>query len=136
MFTTKKNTICWVVVQFLDKKSAKKKDSFRNSAWGPEAAEAMFKQVRYFRLPGGKDGEAITMGDLIDRILKNSISKVTLEEKVFKSWYNRRAVLLGDGEDFFLLHVFVLPDGKSGAFADLYNSRLQIRTNSMSLGTL
>lgn len=70
------------------------------------------------------------------QIPKNSISKVTLEEKVLESWYNGRAVLLGDGEDFFLFHVFVLPDGKTGAFADLYNSRLQIRTNSMSQGTL
>ncbi|KAF8926152.1 hypothetical protein BGZ52_005991, partial [Haplosporangium bisporale] len=69
-------------INFLDKESAKKNDSFRNSAWGPEAAEAMCKQVRHFRLPGGKDGEAITMGDLIDKTPKDSISKVTLEEKL------------------------------------------------------
>lgn len=89
------------MVQFLDKESAKKNDSFRNSTWGPEAAEAMCKEVRHFRLPGGKDGKAITMGDLIDRTPKNSISKVMLEEKVFDTWYSGRTVLLGDGRSTF-----------------------------------
>ncbi|KAF9384331.1 hypothetical protein CPC16_008487 [Podila verticillata] len=41
----KRNTICWIVVQFLGNKSAKKNDPFRNSEWGPEAAEAMCKKV-------------------------------------------------------------------------------------------
>ncbi|KAF9016910.1 hypothetical protein BGZ52_005512, partial [Haplosporangium bisporale] len=40
-----RNTICWIVVQFLGNKSAKKNDPFRNSEWGPEAAEAMCKKV-------------------------------------------------------------------------------------------
>ncbi|KAG0330709.1 hypothetical protein BG000_011555 [Podila horticola] len=42
-------------INFLDKESAKNNDSFRNSEWGPEAAEAMCKEVRDFKLPGGKD---------------------------------------------------------------------------------
>ncbi|KAG0031944.1 hypothetical protein BGZ82_006737 [Podila clonocystis] len=70
-------------------------DSFRNSSWGPEAADAMCKEVRHFRPPGGKDGKATTMSDLIDTP-KNSISKVMLEEKVFETWYSGRTVLLGD----------------------------------------
>ncbi|KFH66087.1 hypothetical protein MVEG_08188 [Podila verticillata NRRL 6337] len=32
-------------IQFLGNKSAKKNDPFRNSEWGPEAAEAMCKKV-------------------------------------------------------------------------------------------
>ncbi|KFH66086.1 hypothetical protein MVEG_08187 [Podila verticillata NRRL 6337] len=95
-FTTERNTICWIVVQFLGKESAKKNDSFRNSEWGPEAAEAMCKEVRDFKLPGGKDGALITLGDLIDRTPKDLISKVMLEEKVFDTWYGGRTVLLGD----------------------------------------
>ncbi|KAG0360521.1 hypothetical protein BG005_010545 [Podila minutissima] len=95
-FTTKQNTICWLVVQFLDKDSAKDNDSFRNSEWGPEAAEVMCKEVRDFKLPGGKDGALITIGDLIDRTPKNLISKVMLEEKVFDTWFSGRTVLLGD----------------------------------------
>jgi hypothetical protein len=100
------------VVQFLDKESVKKNDSFRNSAWGPEAAEAMCKEVRHFRLPGGKDGKAITMGDLIDSTPKNSISKVMLEEKVFDTWYGGRTVLLGDCKS--TLHVPLLLNSING----------------------
>ncbi|KAG0025770.1 hypothetical protein BGZ81_006858 [Podila clonocystis] len=82
-FTTAKN-ICWMVLEFLDKNSAKENDSFRNSEWGPKAAEAMCRQVRHFKVTGGKEGQILTMGDLIDRTPKNLISKVMLEEKVFK----------------------------------------------------
>ncbi|KAF9311539.1 hypothetical protein BG003_007305 [Podila horticola] len=103
-------------INFLDKESAKKNDSFRNSTWGPEAAEAMCKEVRHFRLPGGKDGKAITMGDLIDRTPKNSISKVMLEEKVFDTWYSGRTVLLGDA-----CHK-LNPSGGAGAVAAIHDA--------------
>ncbi|KAG0332849.1 hypothetical protein BG004_001072 [Podila humilis] len=95
-FTTKADTICWMVVQHLDKNSAKTNDAFRNSEWGPEAADAMCKQVRHLHVPYGKD-ENLTVGDLIDRTPKHLISKVMLEEKVFDTWYGGRTVLLGDG---------------------------------------
>ncbi|KAF9383018.1 hypothetical protein CPC16_009091 [Podila verticillata] len=78
------------------KNSSKENDSFRNSEWGPEAAEAMCKQVRHFKVPGDKEGQILTMGDLIDRTPKDLISKVVLEEKVFETWFNGRTVLLGD----------------------------------------
>ncbi|KAF9300220.1 hypothetical protein BG003_003401, partial [Podila horticola] len=42
--TTIKNTICWVVIQHLTSETAKQNDAFRNSEWGPEAAEEMCKQ--------------------------------------------------------------------------------------------
>ncbi|KAG0022378.1 hypothetical protein BGZ81_008550 [Podila clonocystis] len=67
---------------YLEKKFSRSDASFRNSSWRPEAAEAMCKEVRHFQLPGGKDKKAITMGGLIDRIPKNSISMATLEEKL------------------------------------------------------
>ncbi|KAF8950602.1 hypothetical protein BGZ52_002009, partial [Haplosporangium bisporale] len=41
----------------LNKDSSKLNDSFRNSEWGPEAAETMCKEVRHLKVPGGKDGE-------------------------------------------------------------------------------
>ncbi|KFH66160.1 hypothetical protein MVEG_08261 [Podila verticillata NRRL 6337] len=94
--TTKKNTVCWIAVQFLNEEMSKQHDSFRNSEWGPGAAEAMCKEVRDFKVPGGKDGKVTTMGDLIDRTPKHLISKVMLEEKVFDTWYGGRTVLLGD----------------------------------------
>lgn len=91
----------WMVVQFLDKESGKKNDSFRNSEWGPEAAEFMSREVRDYRIPGGKEGKTRTLGDLFDRTPKNLMSKVMLEEKVFSTWYSGRVVLLGDGKILF-----------------------------------
>lgn len=98
VFSTIKNTICWFVIQFLNKNSSKHNDSFRNSEWGPEAAEVICKEVRHFKVPGGKDGHVITIGELIDKTPKNLISKVMLEEKLFDTWYGGRTVLIGDGK--------------------------------------
>ncbi|KAG0320037.1 hypothetical protein BG000_003715 [Podila horticola] len=94
--TTCSNTICWVVIQHLNKETLKQHDSFHNSEWGSEAAEAMCKQIRHFKIPGGKDGN-LTLGDLIDKTPKHLISKVMLEEKIFSTWHGGRTVLLGDG---------------------------------------
>ncbi|KAF9330967.1 hypothetical protein BG006_006134 [Podila minutissima] len=82
---------------FLTKVTSKQNDSFRSSEWGPEAAEAMAREVRDFKVPGGKDGQVLTMGDYIDRTPKDLIAKVMLEEIVFDTWHNGRVVLLGDG---------------------------------------
>ncbi|KAF9951602.1 hypothetical protein BGZ72_006916 [Mortierella alpina] len=91
-FTTKFNTICWMVLQHLDEVSSKESDTFRNTEWGPEAAETMCKQVRDFPVP--RNG--MTLGDLIDNTPKEYISKVMLEEKLFDTWYGGRMVLMGD----------------------------------------
>ncbi|KAF9371874.1 hypothetical protein CPC16_002789, partial [Podila verticillata] len=76
--------------------SSKEHDSFRNSEWGPEQAESMCKEVRHFKVPIGKEGVTVTMGDLIDKTPKDMISKVMLEEKIFETWFGGRTVLLGD----------------------------------------
>ncbi|KAF9320283.1 hypothetical protein BG003_006673 [Podila horticola] len=95
-FTTKQNTVCWMVIHFLDKYSSKRNDPFRNSEWGPEDAEALAREVRPFKVPGGKDGRVRTLGEYIDRTPREQMSKVMLEEIVFDSWYGGRTVLLGD----------------------------------------
>ncbi|KAF8996376.1 hypothetical protein BGZ52_011433, partial [Haplosporangium bisporale] len=51
-FTTAKNKVCWSVVQYLNKKTSRDNDAFRNSEWGPEAAEEMCRLVRHFKVPG------------------------------------------------------------------------------------
>ncbi|KAF9380053.1 hypothetical protein CPB97_008601 [Podila verticillata] len=94
--TTQQNTVCWMVIQFLDKHSAKRNDSFRNSEWGPEAAEELAREVRPFKVAGGKDGKVRTLGEYIDKTPHNLMSKVMLEEIVFDTWYGGRTVLLGD----------------------------------------
>ncbi|KAF9394277.1 hypothetical protein CPC16_011823 [Podila verticillata] len=58
-------------------------DSFRISECGPAAAEAMCQKIRDFRLPGGKDGKSLTLGEYFDRTPKGLITKTILEEKVF-----------------------------------------------------
>ncbi|KAF9335154.1 hypothetical protein BG006_000755 [Podila minutissima] len=80
----------------LNKISAKSHDAFRNSEWGPEAAEQMCKEVRDFPVPGGNG--KLVFGDLINRTPKEYISKVMLEEKLFETWFGGRTVLLGDGK--------------------------------------
>ncbi|KAF9320282.1 hypothetical protein BG003_006672 [Podila horticola] len=94
--TTKQNTVCWMVIHFLDKESSKRNDSFRNSEWGPEAAEALAREVRSFKVPGGKDGAVRTLGEYVDKTPRHLMSKVMLEEIVFDTWYSGRTVLLGD----------------------------------------
>ncbi|KFH63684.1 hypothetical protein MVEG_10377 [Podila verticillata NRRL 6337] len=114
--TTIKNTFCFNVVLHLDEKTAKENDVFRNSEWGPEAAEAMCKEVRHLRVPGGKDGKDWTIGDIIDLTPKELISKVMLEEKLFSTWYGGRTVLLGDS-----CHKFN-PAGAAGALTAMHDA--------------
>jgi len=95
-----------MVIHFLDKDSAKRNDSFRNSEWGLEEAEALAREVRVFKVPGGKDGKIITLGDYIDKTPADLISKVMLEEIVFDTWYGGRTVLLGDGMCISLTRCF------------------------------
>ncbi|KAG0268739.1 hypothetical protein DFQ27_005819 [Actinomortierella ambigua] len=59
--------------------------------WGTEATDAMIEEVREFNAPfGGK------MKDFIDATPRESISRVKLEEKMFRSWYGGRVILVGD----------------------------------------
>ncbi|KAF9091036.1 hypothetical protein BGX23_005552 [Mortierella sp. AD031] len=88
-FTTRQNTVCWGLVQYLDSESSKVNDAYRNSEWSPEAAAAMCDQVRDFPVISGGD-KPLTLGDIIDWTPKELISKVMLEEKVFKIWHGCR----------------------------------------------
>jgi hypothetical protein len=94
------NTFCWGVVEYLNGETMKNHDNFRNSDWGPEAADAMCKTVASFPIPGSTNGKW-TLGDLFDNTPPHLISKVMLEEKVFDTWYYGRTALLGDGKLHF-----------------------------------
>ncbi|KAF8947914.1 hypothetical protein BGZ47_007310 [Haplosporangium gracile] len=101
-FTTIDNRICWVVFHHLSTESSKaaQEQRFRhseNSEWGPYAALSMCDDTRDFPIHYfGKDGANLTMGYLYERTPQDRISKVMLEEKVFKTWHHGRSVLLGD----------------------------------------
>ncbi|KAG0279758.1 hypothetical protein BGZ95_000290 [Linnemannia exigua] len=113
--TTAQNTVCWSVIMYLDAESSKDNDAFRNSEWGPEAAATMCEQVKDFAVSSGGD-QKLTIGDLIKWTPKELISKVMLEEKVFKTWYGCRTVLIGDA-----CHKFS-PAGGAGAVNAMHDA--------------
>jgi len=77
-------------------KETKHKGEDASTEWGSEAIEAMCMAVRDFPIPNGPAGS--TLGTLIDLTPTDLISKVTLEEKVFQTWFSERVVLMGDGK--------------------------------------
>lgn len=69
------------------------------SAWRPDAASEMSNVLKSTAVPYG--GEQF--GALLENTRSDRISKVLLEEKVFKTWSNGRVVLLGDGKGMILM---------------------------------
>lgn len=95
-FTTEQSTVCFAIVQYLTAETSKDNDAFKNSEWGSEAALAMCEEVRDFPIVSGGEKQ-LALGDLFDWTPKELISKVMLEEKIFKTWSHCRTVLMGDG---------------------------------------
>ncbi|KAF9925338.1 hypothetical protein FBU30_004928 [Linnemannia zychae] len=149
--TSAQNTFLFIVVQHLGQKSTKAavEQRFRtmdNSEWGLAPVQTMCDETRNLKFPLG-DGK-MTMGDLYDMTPKGLISKVMLEEKVFKTWYSGRTVLLGDGgisaiHDAIALAnlIYAMPSKKSNdiseIFKEYYSERypiaLQLYKNSQIL---
>ncbi|KAG0287066.1 hypothetical protein BGZ97_007204, partial [Linnemannia gamsii] len=94
-FTTAQNTVAFNIIQYLTTETSKENDAFKNSEWGPEAALPMCQKVKDFPIVSGGDKE-LTLGDLFAWTSWDQVSKVMLEEKVFKMWYDCRTVLIGD----------------------------------------
>ncbi|KAF9997936.1 hypothetical protein BGZ79_008382 [Entomortierella chlamydospora] len=90
VITLPDNQISWGFGVQLSK-SALKEMHFRNSEWDPEVKDTTLEQYRDFPCPVGG-----TMGELFDATPKHLISKVFLEEKMFKTCHNSRSVLIGD----------------------------------------
>ncbi|KAF9102598.1 hypothetical protein BGX29_004400 [Mortierella sp. GBA35] len=119
LFNSAQNTICWMVLHHLDKTTSKaaQEQRFRNShnsEWGPYAAQSMCDETRDFPIPFGTG--KMTLGDIYDRTPKELISKVMLEEKIFKTWFSGRTVLLGDA--CHKLH----PAGGQGAMTAMHDA--------------
>ncbi|KAF9907148.1 hypothetical protein EC991_011288 [Linnemannia zychae] len=99
-FTTAQNTICFMIIHHLSRKTSKAamEQRFRNnenSEWGAYPAQTMCDETRNFAIDLS-DGKKRTLGDLYDLTPKELISKVMLEEKVFETWHHGRSVLMGD----------------------------------------
>ncbi|KAG0035780.1 hypothetical protein BGZ82_005118 [Podila clonocystis] len=113
--STKTNSTCWTVIKFLDGKTMPEESS-DNAAWGQQATEGICNEVRDYKVPGGKDGNVLTLGDYIDKTPKGTISKVMMKEKVFETWHDRRIVLLGDGKGSGII-----------VFSEIKSSKLSIK---------
>ncbi|KAF9155308.1 hypothetical protein BG015_010332 [Linnemannia schmuckeri] len=107
------NRYCWLVTRTLEKPILFHTDNFKESEWGPDATDEMCKAIRL--LKGPDEGGQGTVGDLIDATDRQLISKVMLEERVFKTWYGGRTVLLGDGKSAISCHKSVPFTGRGGS---------------------
>ncbi|KAK3816853.1 MAG: hypothetical protein J3R72DRAFT_461076 [Linnemannia gamsii] len=119
LFATAQNTVCWMVLEHLTKTTSKAalEQRFRsseNSEWGPHAAQTMCEETKDFPIVFGNG--SMTLGDLYNRTPKELISKVMLEEKIFKTWHHGRTVLLGDA--CHKLH----PSGGAGALTAMHDA--------------
>lgn len=70
----------------------------RGRDWYPETVVEICEDVRNFKCPFGG-----SVMDLIEATPKGLVSKVLLEEKMYRTWYNGRVVLIGDGMFEYLL---------------------------------
>ncbi|KAF9367479.1 hypothetical protein BGX21_007347, partial [Mortierella sp. AD011] len=90
VITLPDNQISWGFGVQLSESSLKEVHS-KNSEWAPEVMDTTLDRYRDFPCPLGG-----TMGELFDATPKDLISKVFIEEKMFKTCYNSRSVLIGD----------------------------------------
>ncbi|KAF9122803.1 hypothetical protein BGW39_009484 [Mortierella sp. 14UC] len=122
-FTTAQNTISYMTIFHLSKITSKTEleqnlgtTGEQHIEWGPHAAKAMCDETRIFPIPIGDGDRKMTLGDLYDRSSMDLISKVMLEEKVFKTWHSKRMVLMGDA--CHKLH----PSGGQGAVTAMHDA--------------
>ncbi|KAF9348866.1 hypothetical protein BGX34_002202 [Mortierella sp. NVP85] len=121
VFSVPDNQICWGLGVQLSESEAKALQ-FRNSEWGPESNEAMIKEFENEQCPWGG-----TMGDLIRDTPPELVSKVFLEDKLFKTWFHGRTVLIGDGaaaalQDAVVLAncLYFMPDHSSKSITEAF----------------
>ncbi|KAF9435167.1 hypothetical protein BGZ76_006772 [Entomortierella beljakovae] len=88
--TLPNNQISWGLGTQISREELKEMQ-FRNSEWSMDSSENAIKPFRDFPSPVGG-----TMRELFDATPKELISKVYLEEKLFKTWHHGRIVLIGD----------------------------------------
>ncbi|KAG0227986.1 hypothetical protein BGW42_002488 [Actinomortierella wolfii] len=90
-FTIPGNRFAWNVTYHVSPSFGADNAVTESNDWGTDATDAMIEEVREFSAPfGGK------MKDYIDATPRENISRVKLEEKMFRTWYGGRVVLIGD----------------------------------------
>ncbi|KAF9104432.1 hypothetical protein BGX27_010101 [Mortierella sp. AM989] len=85
------NRYSWIVTRTLETPVTINSGNSALSEWGPEATDEMTKAVRHLVGP-----DNASVGDLIDNTDRQLIYKIMLEERIFRTWYGGRTVLIGD----------------------------------------
>ncbi|KAG0283053.1 hypothetical protein BGZ96_012587 [Linnemannia gamsii] len=110
-FTTATNCVCWSVNCYAERDNNK---VFANTTFDYSQALSMAREVMDFPIITGGPGEP-TMKDFL-KYTTTSMKKVVLEEKLFKTWYHGRVVLLGNA-----CHK-INPAGGSGAINSIQDA--------------
>ncbi|KAF9425486.1 hypothetical protein BGZ76_003212 [Entomortierella beljakovae] len=106
------NQIAWGLGTQIPRTESKKSQS-HSSEWSVDSSESSIKPFRDFASPVGG-----TMGEIFDSTPKELISKVHIEEKIFKTWHHGRTVLIGDA--IHKLH----PAGGQGAANAIHDAAI------------
>ncbi|GJJ73937.1 hypothetical protein EMPS_06295 [Entomortierella parvispora] len=92
--TVPNGRICWSVQKQIELSDyTDRQDQYQKAGggWETDSIEEMIEEVRDFKTSYGP-----TIGTLIDYTPRESISKVYLEEKLFRTWHHGKVVLIGD----------------------------------------
>ncbi|KAF9978882.1 hypothetical protein BGZ73_008884 [Actinomortierella ambigua] len=81
--TTVENSVAFTVIQHMGSFVTRDEEKFKNSEWAAEGAEGMMDKVRDLPTAFG-----FPLGYLFDNTPKDVISKVMLEEKIYKTWHH------------------------------------------------
>lgn len=90
------NRMVWSVSGELLKPEDGDNTNFKQSEFGPEAVDAVCGLIQDLELPWGG-----TLADLIECTQRDHMTKIMVEEKLFKTWHYGRVALIGEGESSF-----------------------------------
>ncbi|KAG0056289.1 hypothetical protein BGZ89_002147 [Linnemannia elongata] len=113
-FTTANNCVAWSVTQYLTTAEQDSNKVFANTTFDYSQALSMAREIMDFPIITGGPGEP-TIKDFL-KYTTTSLKKIVLEEKLFKTWYHGRVVLLGNA-----CHK-INPSGGSGATNSIHDA--------------
>ncbi|KAG9071566.1 hypothetical protein KI688_005778 [Linnemannia hyalina] len=113
-FTTASNCVAWSVTQYLTTAEQDSNKVFANTTFDYSHALSMAREVMNFPIITGGPG-APTIKDFL-KYTTTSLKKIVLEEKLFKTWYHGRVVLIGNA-----CHK-MNPSGGSGATNSIHDA--------------
>ncbi|KAG0023431.1 hypothetical protein BGZ81_008107 [Podila clonocystis] len=109
----------------------------RGRDWYPETVVEICEDVRNFKCPYGG-----SVMDLIEATPKGLVSKVLLEEKMYRTWYHGRVVLIGDGASQAILDaaclanlLFNLPQASVENLTKIFQTYMDTRAETARIAS-